>query len=115
MDLIYEYSADLTENLTDLKSKQDKIKLIQKYIRQIVHAKVQPVPDLREGIEWFNVAKALSLRKHLTNKLILLDFFTYCCINCLHVLPELKKLEQKYTITDGLVVVCKARLFGVTP
>lgn len=105
MDLIYEYSADLTENLTDVESKQDKIKLIQKYIRQIVHAKVQPVPDLREGIEWFNVTKALSLRKHLTNKLILLDFFTYCCINCLHVLPELKKLEQKYSIGDGLVVV----------
>lgn len=106
MDLVYEYSADLTENLTDLESKQEKIKLIQKYIRQIVHAKVQPVPDLREGIEWFNVTKALSLRTHLSNKLVLLDFFTYCCINCLHVLPELKKLEQKYTIGDGLVVVC---------
>lgn len=36
---------------------------------------------------------------------MLLDFFTYCCINCLHILPHLKKFEQSYPIQQGLVIV----------
>ena len=27
---------------------------------------------------------------------MILDFWTYCCINCMHILPELKKLEHAY-------------------
>jgi len=36
-------------------------------------------------------------------RVVILDFWTYCCINCLHVLPELKYLEQKYK--DSLTVI----------
>jgi thiol-disulfide isomerase/thioredoxin len=32
----------------------------------------------------------------LRGKIVLLDFWTYGCINCLHILPDLKKLERKY-------------------
>lgn len=32
----------------------------------------------------------------LKGKLVLLDFWTYCCINCMHVLPDLEYLEKKY-------------------
>ena len=39
----------------------------------------------------------------LQGKIVLLDFCTYCCINCLHVLPELKALEAKYP--EELVVI----------
>ena len=39
----------------------------------------------------------------LRGKIILLDFWTFCCINCLHVLDELRPLEEKYA--DVLVVV----------
>ena len=39
----------------------------------------------------------------LKGKVVLLDFWTYCCINCHHVLPDLAKLEAKYK--DGLAVV----------
>ncbi len=35
--------------------------------------------------------------------MVILDFWTYCCINCLHVLPELKYLENKYR--DSLTVI----------
>jgi len=31
---------------------------------------------------------------------VLLDFWTYCCINCMHILPELHKLEQAWPITS---------------
>jgi len=39
----------------------------------------------------------------LRSKIVILDFWTSCCINCLHVLDELRPLEQKYA--DVLVVV----------
>ena len=34
--------------------------------------------------------------KHLKGKLVVLNFWTYCCINCLHVLPDLEYLDQKF-------------------
>ncbi len=55
-----------------------------------------------EELEWVNVEKPLELND-LRGKFVLLDFWTYCCINCMHVLPELKKLEKAYP--DELVVI----------
>lgn len=52
-------------------------------------------PEFPAGLDWFNVSAPLSLEK-LRGKIVLLDFWTYCCINCMHVLPDLKRLEQKY-------------------
>ncbi len=52
-------------------------------------------PSLDGGIEWLNVGGEISL-KDLRGKVVLLDFWTFCCINCMHVLPDLKYLEQKY-------------------
>lgn len=45
------------------------------------------------------------MRGDLSGKVVVLDFWTYCCINCMHVLPDLHDLEQHFTETDGLVVV----------
>ncbi|MCU0979531.1 MAG: redoxin domain-containing protein [Pirellulaceae bacterium] len=59
-------------------------------------------PPLSGAGEWLNTAKPLEL-KDLRGKFVLLDFWTYCCINCMHILPELKKLERKYG--DRLVVI----------
>ena len=55
------------------------------------------VPDgiLDGGTEWLNTAQPLDL-KDLRGKIVVLDFWTYCCINCMHVLPDLKYLEEKY-------------------
>ena len=52
--------------------------------------------------EWLNVAAPLTL-KALRGKVVLLDFWTYGCINCMHVIPDLKRLEEKYP--DELVVI----------
>ena len=57
--------------------------------------------EFPEELEWLNTDKPLTL-KELRGKIIILDFWTYCCINCIHILPELKKLEQQY---PQLVVV----------
>ncbi len=52
-------------------------------------------PSLDGGVAWINTAGPIDLRQ-LRGKFVVLDFWTYCCINCMHVLPELKKLEQAY-------------------
>jgi thiol-disulfide isomerase/thioredoxin len=41
--------------------------------------------------------------KSLKGKVVLLDFWTFCCINCLHVLDELRPLEERFG--DDLVVI----------
>lgn len=60
------------------------------------------VPDFPPGVEWINTSKPVQL-SDLRGKFVILDFWTYCCINCMHVLPELKKLEQAYP--QELVVI----------
>ena len=61
-----------------------------------------PAPSLDGGVEWLNTSGPIDLRD-LRGKIVLLDFWTYCCINCIHILPDLKMLEQKYK--DQLVVI----------
>jgi len=52
-------------------------------------------PPLDGAVAWINVAGPIDL-EDLRGKFVVLDFWTYCCINCMHVLPELKKLERAY-------------------
>src|SRR6266481_5828030 len=59
-------------------------------------------PEFPEGMEWLNTERPLSIRQ-LKGKIVLLDFWTYCCINCMHIIPDLKKLERKYP--NELVVI----------
>ncbi len=59
-------------------------------------------PDFPRGMEWLNTDHPFSLAD-FRGKIVLLDFWTFCCINCMHVIPDLKKLEQKYA--DELVVI----------
>ncbi len=54
------------------------------------------------GLPWLNVPKPLTLKK-LHGKVVILDFWTYGCINCIHVIPDLQRLEKKYG--NKLVVV----------
>ncbi|MDA0590822.1 MAG: thioredoxin-like domain-containing protein [Planctomycetota bacterium] len=54
-----------------------------------------PAPSLDGGEAWLNTSGEISM-KDLRGKVVLLDFWTYCCINCIHVLPDLKYLEKKY-------------------
>jgi thiol-disulfide isomerase/thioredoxin len=58
--------------------------------------------DFPAGAEWLNTDQPLSMAD-LKGKFILIDFWTYCCINCIHILPELKKLERAFP--NDLVVI----------
>jgi DNA-binding beta-propeller fold protein YncE len=59
-------------------------------------------PELEGGVAWLNTAGPIHL-KDLRGKLVLLDFWTLCCINCIHTLPDLARLEKKYA--KELVVI----------
>ena len=59
-------------------------------------------PEFPAGLTWLNTDKPLSI-KGLRGKVVLLDFWTYGCINCLHIIPDLKRLEAKYP--NELVVI----------
>lgn len=62
------------------------------------------VPDgiLDGGTGWLNAAGPIRM-KDLRGKIVILDFWTYCCINCIHVLPDLKRLEKEFP--NELVVI----------
>ncbi len=61
-----------------------------------------PAPGLDGGVEWLNSAGPIEVQD-LRGKVVLIDFWTFCCINCLHVLPDLAYLEKKYP--NELVVI----------
>lgn len=45
--------------------------------------------------DWLNTDSSLSMSA-LKGHVVVLDFWTYCCINCMHTLPTLARLEKKY-------------------
>jgi thiol-disulfide isomerase/thioredoxin len=61
-----------------------------------------PAPAIPTGVDWLNVAAPLTLDQ-LKGKVVLLDFWTYGCINCMHMMPILNQLEAKYG--DALAVI----------
>src|ERR1043165_2039501 len=50
-------------------------------------------PEIQGGRGWLNTDKPLSIAA-LKGKIILLDFWTYGCINCMHIIPDLKRSEE---------------------
>ncbi|MBP3042467.1 NHL domain-containing thioredoxin family protein [Arthrobacter jiangjiafuii] len=56
-----------------------------------------------EGRNWLNTGGRQLGLEDLRGKIVILDFWTFCCINCLHVLDELRPLEEKFS--DVLVTV----------
>ncbi len=62
----------------------------------------QNAPELIEGGQWFN---SLPLRlSELKGKVVLIDFWTYTCINCIRTLPYIKSWHEKYK-DKGLVII----------
>ncbi len=59
-------------------------------------------PELR-GRGWLNTGGEPLQLGDFRGRFVLLDFWAFCCINCLHVLDELRPLEEKYA--DELVVL----------
>jgi thiol-disulfide isomerase/thioredoxin len=91
-----EPTASLPEDPTPADADSTTPELDERFIGQI------PAPDFPTDLEWINTDSPISLRD-LRGKVVLIDFWTYGCINCIHMLPVLEQLEKKYA--DELVVI----------
>lgn len=60
-------------------------------------------PELIGEGGWLNTGGERYSLADLRGRIVVLDFWTFCCINCLHVLDELRELEEKHR--DTVVVV----------
>lgn len=90
---------EITSYLEKVESHPDKEEVI------LVMLNIQWVLDeFPEDITWIN-SKPLRIKEDMKGKIVLIDFWTYCCINCLHVLPILEQLEKKYEYHPELMFV----------
>lgn len=79
---------------------------IGKPMLDILEENLGNAPELIPGGNWFNLPegkKELTL-KELRGKVVLVDFWTYTCINCIRTLPYLKTWHEKYK-DKGLVII----------
>lgn len=61
-----------------------------------------PAPELVGVMNWINTE--LLVLEELRGKVVLIDFWTYSCINCVRTLPYLNDWHAKYA-DDGLVII----------
>lgn len=61
-------------------------------------------PEFPADLEWFNTDQPLTLEGQ-RGKIVLLNFWSYCSVNCMHVLPDLRYLEHKYPQSLSIISV----------
>ena len=62
-----------------------------------------PAPEIaRPGLQWFNVAAPVPIAS-LHGRIVILDFWTEGCINCIQIIPTLRRVEERYP--DKVVVI----------
>lgn len=104
LDFIAQACMDLSEALNSSNVETDQETLINNHIKK-VWSVVPPVEDFKTNLEWVNVLEPISLAQHCMEKIVVLDFWTYCCINCYHILPDLERLEKTFGLDSGLVII----------
>jgi thiol-disulfide isomerase/thioredoxin len=65
-------------------------------------------PEFPASAEWLNTAGPLTLSS-FRGKVLILDFWTSSCINCMHMIPALRKLEKSYPEEVAVVGVHSAK------
>ncbi|GKV01404.1 hypothetical protein SLEP1_g13958 [Rubroshorea leprosula] len=77
-------------------SQDERIQQFVNYLSDLeAKGTARTVPEFPPKLDWLNTAP-LKFGRDLQGKVVVLDFWTYCCINCMHVLPDLEFLENKY-------------------
>ncbi len=88
---VFEQNKLVTDELTKLKTVKADLSMNQ------------TAPDFVGGTGWIN-SPPLSLQKELKGKVVLVDFWTYSCINCIRTLPYIRKWYDTYK-DKGFVVI----------
>ena len=77
----------------------------------IMQGTITVAPEFPADLEWINVAKPLKLAD-LRGKIVLLDFWTACSVNCMHIAADLASLEQKYPRELVVIGVHSAKFYA---
>ena len=88
---------DTTESVTSTSASGDTTGTTERSF-----AGTQPAPEFPAGLDWLNTDRPLAIEQ-LRGKIVILDFWTYGCINCIHIIPDLKQLEEEFA--EELVVI----------
>jgi cytochrome c biogenesis protein CcdA/thiol-disulfide isomerase/thioredoxin len=100
------YTQALQNKVEDSSSAQRQLEKLRGHTRQVAATtSLQDygrAPELTGLTNWIN-SKPLTL-KQLRGKVVLIDFWTYSCINCLRTLPHVKAWYRTYH-DKGLVVI----------
>lgn len=79
------------------------VKFNEPAVEERSYAGTRAAPEFPAGLDWINTdGKPLTLAS-LRGKIVLLDFWTYGCVNCMHIIPDLQRLQETYA--RELVVV----------
>src|SRR5579859_745423 len=99
-----QYGAGLTvfEQNSAVQSELSKLKTTTTTAVELLDT-AQSAPDFTGGGTWLN-SPPLSLKKDLQGKVVLVDFWTYSCINCIRTLPYLRKWYDTYK-DQGFVII----------
>ncbi len=103
-----QYGAGLIK-IEDNKAVKDSLKglktpsIDQQMLGKPVDMNTYPAaPEFIPGGKWFN-SEPLTISQ-LKGKVVLVDFWTYTCINCIRTLPYIKSWNEKYK-DKGLVII----------
>lgn len=91
-----EDNSAVQEELKKLENNTQEINTIMKKTDSLLSEPKNQAPDFTEGGEWIN-SEPLSLKEELKGKVVLVDFWTYTCINCIRTLPYIRQWDEKYS------------------
>ena len=89
----------VTDTTTDTMKKEDRTAIVQEKTKKYDVAK-----ELTSIAGYINTDDNLKIQNLIGKKVILLDIWTYSCINCIRTIPHLNRLYQKYK-DDGFVLI----------
>lgn len=98
----FEDTDAVRQSLKTITKKEQNDTTIGKPMYEVVEPDLGTAPDFIPGGEWIN-SPPLTM-KQLRGKVVLVDFWTYTCINCIRTLPYIKAWNDKYK-DKGLVIV----------
>ncbi len=64
----------------------------------------EKAPDFPADFTWINTPVPLSFKHQLKGQVVLLDFWTYGCINCIHIIPELARLQKHFAGRPFIII-----------
>ncbi len=60
--------------------------------------------ELPSDVPWLNCEDPAEWTAQMKGQVIVLDFWTHCCINCLHMMPHLSRIEERFALAPVQVV-----------